>query len=155
MASTWVSKHPLPGFPEFPAQGVSDSDRHYRMTYCDQRRGTDNQACGDRHELPATGLAGRCAGHGMFAVVSEQVVPSRVACGGVLRVPKRPCALRFPESSRAHALAAPEFVHGRDVFAASGRVVQDAVVAERDALVHDRPLAPEDDIPGQYFRHGF
>ena len=136
------------GFPKFSAQGVSDSDRRYRMTYRDQHCGADNQACGDRHELTAPGLTGRRAGHRVFAVVSEQVVSSRIACGGVLGVPERPRALRFPESSWPHAPAASEFLHGRDVFAAQRRIVQDAVVAEGDTLMHDRPLAPKDDIPG-------
>lgn len=107
----------LTGSPEFPAQGVSDSDRRYRMTYRNQHGRADNEARGHRDELPALGLARRRAGHCMFAVVPEQVVPSRVSCGGVLRVLERPCALRFPESSRAYALAAPEFLHGRDVLA--------------------------------------
>ena len=84
----------------------------------------------------------------MFAVVSEQVVPLGIAIGRVPCVVKRPRALCLAESPSAHRFAAPKVLHGGNVFAAPGRVVQNVVIAERDALVHDRPLAPEDDIAG-------
>ncbi len=89
----------------------------------------------------------------MFAIISEQVVSTGIAVGRVLRVVKRPRALRLAESPCAHGLAAPEVLHGRNVFTAPGRVVQYAVIAENDALVHDRPLAPEDDIAGEIVCH--
>ena len=84
----------------------------------------------------------------MFAIVSEHVVSPGAAFGCILRVAQSPLALCLAEPPRAHLLAAPKVFHGGNVLAAPGRVVQHAVIAERDALVHDRPLAPEDDIAG-------
>ena len=118
------------------------------MTYCDQRHGTDHEPRGNGHDLRAFGLAGGRPRHGVFAVVSEQVVALGFAPGGLVRVVERSRASRFVESPCVQSLAAPKVLHGGDVFAAPGRVVQDLAVVQGDALVHDRSLAPEDDIAG-------